>query len=112
MILLNSSFLFSQVGINTDSTTPHGSAMLHVKSTNKGFLPPQNLNLGTMIPGSSNQTNHIAIEKYCIDNDEAIVQYMVAYTSGIMPCNGQQLRGCREYAQQDGICRLTMTGLH
>ena len=31
----------------------------------------QNLNIGTMIPGSSNQTNHSAIEKYCYNNNEA-----------------------------------------
>lgn len=29
------------VGINTDGSQPHGSAMLDVKSTTKGFLPPR-----------------------------------------------------------------------
>ena len=33
--------LFAQVGINTDNSTPDGSAMLEVKSTNKGFLVPR-----------------------------------------------------------------------
>ena len=41
MLLLNSSFLFSQVAINADGSAPHTSAMLDVKSTNKGFLPPR-----------------------------------------------------------------------
>ena len=31
----------AQVGINTDSSAPDSSAMLDVKSTNKGFLPPR-----------------------------------------------------------------------
>ncbi|MEI7981959.1 MAG: FISUMP domain-containing protein, partial [Bacteroidota bacterium] len=31
----------------------------------------QNLNIGAMISGSLNQTNHNAIEKYCYSNDEA-----------------------------------------
>jgi hypothetical protein len=34
-------FLFGQVGINLDGTQPHPSAMLDVKSTSKGFLPPR-----------------------------------------------------------------------
>ena len=31
----------AQVAINTDATTAHGSAMLDIKSNNKGFLPPR-----------------------------------------------------------------------
>jgi hypothetical protein len=33
--------LFAQVGINTDGSPPHSSAMLDVKAANKGFLPPR-----------------------------------------------------------------------
>lgn len=33
--------LYSQVSINTDATPPDGSAMLDVKSTVSGFLPPR-----------------------------------------------------------------------
>jgi hypothetical protein len=33
--------LFAQVGINTDNSMPHASALLDVKSTSKGFLPPR-----------------------------------------------------------------------
>jgi hypothetical protein len=32
---------FSQVGINADNSSPASSAMLDVKSTSKGFLPPR-----------------------------------------------------------------------
>jgi len=35
------SALFAQVGINTDNSDPDPSAMLDVKSTDKGFLPPR-----------------------------------------------------------------------
>jgi len=41
VLLLNSSFLFSQVAINTDGSAAANSAMLDVKSTSKGFLPPR-----------------------------------------------------------------------
>jgi len=32
---------FAQVGINTDSSQPDPSAMLEIKSTTKGLLPPR-----------------------------------------------------------------------
>ena len=40
-LMINSSFLFSQVSINLDGSNPNNSAMLDVKSNNKGFLPPR-----------------------------------------------------------------------
>lgn len=40
-ILLLAVNVFSQVGINNDGTLPDPSAMLDVKSTSKGFLPPR-----------------------------------------------------------------------
>ncbi len=41
-IIITSSFsLTAQVSINTDGSDPDGSAMLDVKSTEKGFLPPR-----------------------------------------------------------------------
>ena len=127
----------AQVGINTDGSAPDASAMLDVKSTSKGFLPPrmtilerdaistpaeglviyntdnkrldlfdgtlwrsttgefacgdqiedaagniynsirigsqcwmaENLNIGSMVNSSSNQTDNSIIEKYCyLDN--------------------------------------------
>ncbi len=41
LLVLLSLGLFAQVGINTDGSSPDGSAMLDVKSTTKGFLPPR-----------------------------------------------------------------------
>jgi uncharacterized protein (TIGR02145 family) len=41
LLLIKSSLLFSQVAINADGSTPNNSAMLDVKSNNKGFLPPR-----------------------------------------------------------------------
>ena len=39
--LIHSSLLFSQVAINIDGSSPNNSALLDVKSNNKGFLPPR-----------------------------------------------------------------------
>ena len=41
LLLINSSLLFSQVAINVDGSSPNNSALLDVKSNNKGFLPPR-----------------------------------------------------------------------
>jgi hypothetical protein len=41
IILINRNILFSQVAINIDGTTPNNSAMLDIKSNNKGLLPPR-----------------------------------------------------------------------
>ena len=41
ILLFVRSALFAQVAVNTDGTQPNGSAMLDVKSTIKGFLPPR-----------------------------------------------------------------------
>lgn len=41
ILLLNSSLLFSQVAINTDGCAPDNSAMLDVKSTDRGLLIPR-----------------------------------------------------------------------
>jgi hypothetical protein len=41
LLFFSSGLLFSQVGVNTDGTSPHNSAMLDVKSDNSGFLPPR-----------------------------------------------------------------------
>lgn len=39
--ILSSWTIVAQVGINTDGTTPDASAILDLKSTDKGFLPPR-----------------------------------------------------------------------
>ena len=41
MLLLFSSAMFAQVGINTDNSSPDSSAMLDVQSTTKGMLIPR-----------------------------------------------------------------------
>ena len=41
LILFTSSFVFPQIGVNTDGSLPDGSAMLDVKSNKKGLLPPR-----------------------------------------------------------------------
>lgn len=41
MLLLFGNALVAQVGINNDNSAPDPSAMLDVKSTNMGFLPPR-----------------------------------------------------------------------
>ncbi len=41
VILLGATLGLSQVGINTDGSTPDSSAILDVKSSNQGFLPPR-----------------------------------------------------------------------
>ena len=40
-LLVISNAMFAQVGINSDNSAPDGSAMLDVKSTSQGFLPPR-----------------------------------------------------------------------
>jgi hypothetical protein len=41
LFLMTGSALFAQVGINADNSAPDNSAMLDVKSTSRGFLPPR-----------------------------------------------------------------------
>ena len=41
LILIASMTVFAQVGINNDGSAPNPSAILDIKSTNKGFLPPR-----------------------------------------------------------------------
>jgi hypothetical protein len=66
LLLLFSSTLFSQVGINTDNNTPDPSAMLDVKSTNKGFLPPRMTMI--QIGGISSPANGLIV--FCTDNNK------------------------------------------
>ena len=63
MLLFSSSLLFSQVAINTDGSDAHNSAMLDVKSSNKGFLPPRMTH--AEINAISNPADGLII--YCTD---------------------------------------------
>ncbi len=177
MLIVLSGSNYAQVAINEDGSEPETSAILDVKSTNKGFLPPrmtkseigdivspanglivfnttnnklyifvsidnewkginygvgriagpfscgdtlidsrnsqsytsvqigtqcwmsENLNIGTMVNSSSNQTNNSTIEKYCYNNttincdtygglyqwEEAMQYINIAGTQGICP---------------------------
>jgi Protein of unknown function (DUF1566) len=58
---------FSQVGINTDNTAPDNSAMLDVKSTTKGFLPPRM----TLLQRNAIPSPAAGLIVYCTDcNDD------------------------------------------
>jgi Protein of unknown function (DUF1566) len=58
---------FSQVGINTDNSEPNNSAMLDVKSTEKGFLPPRM----TLLQRNAIPSPAAGLIVYCTDcNDD------------------------------------------
>ena len=40
-LLISNLYITAQVAVNTDNSDPDGSAMLDIKSTDKGFLPPR-----------------------------------------------------------------------
>jgi hypothetical protein len=40
-VVISASTVMGQVGINTDNSAPNSSAMLDVKSTTSGLLPPR-----------------------------------------------------------------------
>ena len=63
LILFTSSFAFPQIGVNTDGSTPDSSAMLDVKSNNKGLLPPRMAR--TEINAIVNPANGLIV--YCTD---------------------------------------------
>ena len=63
MLLLLGSSLLAQVGINIDSSGPDNSAMLDVKSTERGFLPPRMTH--AQMVSIENPANGLII--YCTD---------------------------------------------
>ena len=48
IVMIASYTLTAQVSINTDGTVPDASAMLDVKSTNMGLLPPRVADTNTL----------------------------------------------------------------
>ncbi|MEI7725875.1 MAG: hypothetical protein WCK09_12270 [Bacteroidota bacterium] len=62
-LAIPSFYLIAQVGINADNSLPNASAMLDVKSVNKGLLPPRmtHAQLSTIV----NPANGLII--YCTD---------------------------------------------
>ena len=77
--LLFSSSLFAQVGINSDNSQPDNSAMLDVKSANKGLLPPRmtHAQMNTII----NPANGLII--YCIDCSSSGNGALVMFINGV-----------------------------
>ena len=63
LILLTCSFVYPQVGISIDNSSPDGSAMLDVKSNNKGLLPPRMTH--SEINAISSPANGLIV--YCTD---------------------------------------------
>ena len=62
-LLIKTSFLFSQVASNADGSNPSNSAMLDVKSNNKGLLPPRMTHVEmNAIPNPAN-----GLMVYCTD---------------------------------------------
>jgi hypothetical protein len=49
LVNMAASAFAQNVGINSDGSTPHGSAMLDVTSTTKGFLAPHMTALNTLL---------------------------------------------------------------
>jgi uncharacterized protein (TIGR02145 family) len=94
LLLLFSSWLFAQVGINTDNSEPDNSAMLHVKSTSKGMLIPRMTQ--AEILAISNPANGLQV--FCTTDGKLYIYVSnfgqwkeVQYGAGILgqpfPCN-------------------------
>ena len=78
-ILHCSCVVFSQVGINLDGSSPDGSAMLDVKSKNKGFLPPRMTRAEiTAIPSPSD-----GLIVYCTDCAPGGLGALSMYIAGL-----------------------------
>ncbi|MBK7175277.1 MAG: hypothetical protein IPH84_19130 [Bacteroidales bacterium] len=70
---------FAQVGINTDGSLPHNSAMLDVKSTGKGVLLPR-MTYNELVAISSPAEGLMA---FCTDCGPSSTGTLVIYSSGI-----------------------------
>ena len=70
----------------------------------------ENLNVGTMIPGSQEMTDNSIIEKYCYENDPAnCATYGGLYQwNEMMQYTTQQ--GTKVFAQMDGIYQPMLNG--
>ena len=79
MLLLSSGLLFSQVAVNSDGTQPHGSAILDVKSTVKGFLPPRM----TLVQRDAIQNPAEGLIVFCTDCGTGNSSAVSLYTGGI-----------------------------
>ena len=64
---------FAQVGIGTN--TPDASAMLEIKSTNKGFLPPR---VALTASIHHHQLLHL-LQDYCCSIQQQLVQHLMMF---------------------------------
>jgi hypothetical protein len=71
-------YLLAQVGINADNTEPNNSAMLDVKSSSKGLLPPRMTH--AQLNAVVNPANGLII--YCTDCGNSGNGNLVIYTNG------------------------------
>jgi hypothetical protein len=78
ILLVNSNMLFSQVSVNDDGSAPDNSAMLDVKSTSKGLLPPRMTYVDlNAITGPAN-----GLIVYCTDCGTGGLGSLVMFTGG------------------------------
>ncbi len=75
---LPSFYLFAQVGINTDNTPPENTAMLDVKSTAGGLLPPRMTHI--QMNAIANPANGLII--YCTDCSNSGNGVLAMFISG------------------------------
>lgn len=78
ILLFFCKLLFSQVGINSEGTPPDGSAMLDVRSTTKGFLPPRM----TMAQRDAIQNPAEGLVVFCTDCDYGNIGAVTVYANG------------------------------
>ncbi|MCX6269241.1 MAG: hypothetical protein NTW16_18135, partial [Bacteroidetes bacterium] len=86
VMLMSGLSAFAQVGINTDGSVPNNSAMLDVKSSNRGLLPPRMTH--TEINAIVNPANGLIV--YCTDcgtdGNGAFFGYIKGTWNSILTC--------------------------
>ena len=96
ILLFFCKLLFSQVGINSEGTPPDGSAMLDVRSTTKGFLPPRM----TMAQRDAIQNPAEGLVVFCTDCDYGNIGAVTVYANG----NWKIVYSyCLVYAPEEGV---------
>ena len=78
ILLLFSISLFAQVGINADGSEPDSSAMLDVKSTERGLLPPRMTH--PQMVSIENPANGLII--YCTDCGNSGIGALAMFING------------------------------
>ena len=89
-LLISASAFAQNVGINSDGSTPHGSAMLDVKSTNSGILIPRMTEAQkNAIPSpaevlKSPNSTHIVHEVLIVEVQAATAEVLVPSVVGLV----------------------------